>query len=383
MYCNWGVKPVNDGFLLPAIHKKYLDEFSKHSSSRLVLLSIVLPANYASEDLIFVPTKEIELVTLPSFTNYVSAFFHFYTIAKKILHVSKKADFFYIRTFEPFSWIFSLIKSNSIINYHFISNPFEAIWGNYNDSVIKKIVRSILFFPEFLFICVAAYFNQSTCNGPSVLKHIPFFLRKKIHVTYESTIDEDSFYTLEEKSTSDRVRALSVGYLRHAKGIPFLISGFKLFKEQNPNINIYLTIVGDGESRESIKELIKNYNLNDYIRLSGHLGKDQLKKEYQNHDVLIMPSLSETGPRVILEAMANSLYCISTDVGYVKKLLGGFADNINGKIIKKKSSEDIANSLLWYVENRDDANIQIQEAFKKSQTFTLANFTKEILKKRN
>ncbi|EFI1316391.1 glycosyltransferase family 4 protein, partial [Escherichia coli] len=48
---------------------------------------------------------------------------------------------------------------------------------------------------------------------------------------------------------------------------------------------------------------------------------EPLNEFYRNAHFLINPSLSETGPRVILEAMSEGCVCLSTDVGYVRYIL--------------------------------------------------------------
>ncbi|MXC69142.1 glycosyltransferase family 4 protein, partial [Escherichia coli] len=58
------------------------------------------------------------------------------------------------------------------------------------------------------------------------------------------------------------------------------------------------------------------------ITIQGYVQNGEpLNEFYRNAHFLINPSLSETGPRVILEAMSEGCVCLSTDVGYVRYIL--------------------------------------------------------------
>ncbi len=93
----------------------------------------------------------------------------------------------------------------------------------------------------------------------------------------------------------------------------------------------YERIKGIEELTEVLSSLSEKYNFECYfvgniphelqlnlknIKYLGVIGNEvELKKIYQSCDVLVIPSYSEGMPTVILEAMAQSLTVIATDVG--------------------------------------------------------------------
>ena len=70
-------------------------------------------------------------------------------------------------------------------------------------------------------------------------------------------------------------------------------------------------IVGDGPEYERIKKQLSNKGLSRFVELCGSVPYLDIKDYYRKSDVLIMPSLRETGGTVILEALSNGLPVIS------------------------------------------------------------------------
>lgn len=94
---------------------------------------------------------------------------------------------------------------------------------------------------------------------------------------------------------------LYVGRLEDSKGIVYLLDAFKVMPSE-----FTLTIVGTG-SRSELG--IKHSNVN----FLGHVDNKNLNKIYQDHDMLIVPSLEEPWGLVVEEAIANQLPVMVSD----------------------------------------------------------------------
>lgn len=378
-YCNWSVKPSKDGFYISSIHKTYLDAFKRVNGSQnpLTLLSNTsdeLPDPTES----YVPYDDVSLITLPSFKNYIQALKHFPEIFIGLKKLIKLSDFIYIKTFEPFAWILAIIKGKgTILNYHYVANPYEAIWAKETDSVFRKIFKSIIFYPEFHLICMASFLNKASGNGPSILGHIPFYLKRRMRILIESSLQTNE-YMDGQKFQSNEIKILTVAALKSAKGHRYLFEGIKLFLLNHPDTKIQLKIVGDGEDSEIIRNEAYKNGLQDIVIFTGHLNGQKLKEAYLESNVFILTSLAETGPRVVIEAMAMKNFVICSDVGYAKYALTS-NNKIQGKVIPIRSSEEVKHSLEWYIQNPLDRNSMIENAFQASKKFTIDNFVKSIL----
>lgn len=316
LYCNWKVKKRSDGTLyINSIHAKYLNVFEEQYDD-IILLTNISEEGINSADVVV--GEKVKIITLPKFNNYLGALKHFRVIIASIKNLTSKVDVVYVRTPEPFSWVFTFFKKDKIINYHFVSNPLEVLLKKKKS--LKKYLTYILFLPEYYLTCIAAYFNFTSANGPSVLLNIPFFLRPKVRVLIENTLTDNELSQKKylEKDIMGPIRLLCVSRLQEAKGLQEMVRAFYDLKHKM-NREMYLTIAGEGPLHKELKELIVKLDLEQAVTMVGHVKNGSpLDELYRKSHILINPSLSETGPRVLLEAMAEGVVCISTDVGYVR-----------------------------------------------------------------
>ena len=128
---------------------------------------------------------------------------------------------------------------------------------------------------------------------------------------------------------------IAIGRLETVKNHEFLI---KIANDLKDKYDFEIQIVGDGYLRDELKELIQKYALEYRVKLLG-LRNDIPKLLNQSH-CLLMPSLWEGLPIVILEAGASSLPVISTPVGSIPSLLNSKnaylaeLDNFKNKMIE-------------------------------------------------
>jgi glycosyltransferase involved in cell wall biosynthesis len=119
---------------------------------------------------------------------------------------------------------------------------------------------------------------------------------------------------------NDRLRLIHVGSFLPVKNQALLVKMMRLAHAES--LPIYLTLVGDGETRARIERQIRAHCLDERITLAGHLpGSELVMAAMVEADALIMPSLSEGLPRVVLEAMAAGLPVVGSDVPGIRQLL--------------------------------------------------------------
>lgn len=117
----------------------------------------------------------------------------------------------------------------------------------------------------------------------------------------------------------DKKTILAVGRLIKLKGLIELIDIMKLWLRRNPNWQ--LVIVGDGPLQEKFQQLIKSENLTENIKLVGRVSRADLYNFYQAADALVLYSLYESSPNVVLEAMSFDLPVIVSQQGGSEELV--------------------------------------------------------------
>jgi glycosyltransferase involved in cell wall biosynthesis len=108
--------------------------------------------------------------------------------------------------------------------------------------------------------------------------------------------------------------------------------------------------VGDGPFKGELVRLVKKLSLNDEVRFEGLVPRNELAKYYASCDVYVQPSLSETFPSTIREAMSVGRPVIATRVGFVEEHV---IDGVNGFLVPRGDVEEIANKVLLLLSDED------------------------------
>lgn len=119
----------------------------------------------------------------------------------------------------------------------------------------------------------------------------------------------------------------------------------EIANELKDEFDFEIQIVGHGYLKEELENLIQKYDLNEYVKLLG-LRNDISELLNQSH-CLLMPSLWEGLPIVILEAGASNLPIIATPVGSIPSLL----NDENAYLVELNEFKNIMIEVLNNYEN--------------------------------
>ena len=151
-------------------------------------------------------------------------------------------------------------------------------------------------------------------------------------------------------------RFLFVGKLTFKKRPDIAMQAFEALCREMPELDMTLTIVGDGEMRPYVETICEQ---NDAIQFYGFANQGELKDIYQKHDAIILPSDErETWGLVINEALQNGLAAITSDrVGCRSDLI---KVGKNGAIFEYGDATSLATCMRQLVEGYLSAD-QIKE----------------------
>lgn len=126
------------------------------------------------------------------------------------------------------------------------------------------------------------------------------------------------------------------------KGTRYLIEAVKDLLPEHKDLK--LVFVGDGDGRVKIEELTKT--IKSSVRITGY--KNEVYTSMSAADVLVLPSLCEGCPGVVLEASACGTPVVASRVGAVPELI---EDGKTGFIISPRSISEIKQALVRLMEN--------------------------------
>ena len=122
----------------------------------------------------------------------------------------------------------------------------------------------------------------------------------------------------ERSETFSVCNFLFIGRISHEKSPHRLIECAQQLLDQNIN-NFKIHVVGDGILKDDILKDIKNRNLENHVTLHGF--QHDIKPFLAEAHCLVLPSLWEGMPVVIIEAAASKLPVIATPVGSIPDFL--------------------------------------------------------------
>ncbi len=134
---------------------------------------------------------------------------------------------------------------------------------------------------------------------------------------------------------------LASGRLHKFKQFDLLIRAFSNIKDKHPDWN--LVILGDGEERNNLNQLVCNLEVVDRVYFPGKVGN--MSEWYERANMFVLSSVVEGFPNVLLEAMAYGLPCISFDCDtgprdMIKQGVNGILVNPNDKDVGLSNAID-------------------------------------------
>jgi len=184
-------------------------------------------------------------------------------------------------------------------------------------------------------------------------------------------VEEDFFNLKRKKLTRSHkagLRLLFVGRLSPQKNLLELLTALT-----KANTETSLTIAGDGELRHEIESTIKEKSLSN-VQLLGNVNKSQVLHLYDQHDALILPSLYEAQPLVLLEAMAVRIPIIGTNVM-------GIAETIQGiGLICEPDANSLAHTIdLFYKQDKATIEEMTRKGYEKASSLRWSNLLKQYI----
>jgi len=136
-----------------------------------------------------------------------------------------------------------------------------------------------------------------------------------------------------------RAGLLFVGRWEWRKGIHYLVEAFELVRGRYPDVT--LTIIGSLLSSEDVLGTF-SVAAREKVRVFPALPNAALVGQYLRHAVMVLPSLFEATPGVMLEAMASGLPVVTTKACGMKEVI---EDGEDGILVPRRDSWAIAEAV--------------------------------------
>jgi colanic acid/amylovoran biosynthesis glycosyltransferase len=141
--------------------------------------------------------------------------------------------------------------------------------------------------------------------------------RHKIHIVPCGLALEE--FEAAPEYAADNQTFVCVGRLCPQKGQVLIAKAAAALRFEFAHLKVIL--VGDGESRAAIEASIAEFDVGDMVELRGWTANHEVLKIIRESRALLLPSLAEGLPIVIMEAMAMGRPVIATNIAGVPELV--------------------------------------------------------------
>ena len=166
-------------------------------------------------------------------------------------------------------------------------------------------------------------------------------------------IDTNIFSTAAiNKDDNDSFRLITVSRLIKRKGIQFVLkalSEIHISKSSNSDNSITLSIIGEGNYENELKNMCRELGLSNIVTFLGFCPRNNIPSYFWQSDAFILLSLAEAFGNVIAEAMACGLPIIGANQGGIPDLVG----EDNGILVEPENISQIKSAILLIKNNKD------------------------------
>ncbi|SEQ14207.1 Glycosyltransferase involved in cell wall bisynthesis [Lachnospiraceae bacterium RM5] len=197
-----------------------------------------------------------------------------------------------------------------------------------------------------------------------------YYNRDKEIIVTPFGVDVEKFKPIDvEKDNKDVIRFGYIKKIEKKYGVDILVDAFYEMCMEHSDIKAELLIYGNGSMLEEIKEKVRNYSMEDKIKIMGYIENDLTPVEYNKMDVVCFPSIldSESFGVAAVEAMACGVPVIASDASGFTEVID---DNVTGKIIPKNDKDALKKMMYeFYLKPEEDRRKMGEEGVKRVKKY--------------
>lgn len=241
-----------------------------------------------------------------------------------------------------------------VIYSHYLLNSYAALnlkekynlpvvaiehWSEVNKDILKPYVQ---YLGNSVYTTVDKVISVSDSLKSMISKHF-----NVDSLVVHNLVGEGFGYKLPSYHTS--FNFVTVGSLFHIKGYDILIEAFAKIANNN---NFKLTIVGDGNQRTLLQQLIVKHNLQSKVLLLGRKSRPEVADILADSDVYVSSSRNENFSVSVLEALSVGLPVVATICGGIKECI----NESNGLLVPTEDVNALSSAMLKITQNISNYN---------------------------
>ncbi len=224
-----------------------------------------------------------------------------------------------------------------VVLYHADIVPAKRFSGLYNRLITPRFLKLM---------------DHVIVSSPNLLKfsrHLAPFKEKVSVIPFGVDLNYYTSPLADQTSNQTHQRTpniLFVGRLSRYKGLDYLIQAMN-------NSPGHLSIVGEGQLKETLMQLTDRLQLTDRVVFCGYVSESELLRKYQEADILVLPSTDagEAFGYVLVEAMACGTALISTELNTGTSFVN--SDGETGLVVPPSDAAALSKAIRVLADNSD------------------------------
>jgi glycosyltransferase involved in cell wall biosynthesis len=323
-----------------------------------------------AENLGVVDVPNIRICPLPPYYNKgreIAALIHPFKLMRCLWPYIKQSDLVWINipnSLGILAWLVCLLQRKRFV-LTIVGNYPELIRLGFRRRgipVLGSLLGGAFELANHLMISA----STTTLVNSTVLLEI--YGRGKPYVDFfvDSSITESDISKTVASSNSDECRILYVGRLESAKGFSELLQAARDLLTEGLKFRILLA--GDGYRRDDIRKEAEELGIIEQVKFLGWIAIEKLKDIYRACDIFVFPSYSEGMPKAVIEAMANGLPVVVTNVGGIPSVV---EDGRTAFLIQPRDAGAIRDALRKLILDKPLRRRMAEAGLERSRQFTM------------
>ncbi len=147
------------------------------------------------------------------------------------------------------------------------------------------------------------------------------------------------------KLSAEKKHFVYVGRLASVKGLANLVDACRLVADEC--CSFYCHLLGGGGDKKILSKKIQELGLEGKVILEGAKSQHELATWYQASDAVVLPSLSEGIPNVLLETISCGKSFIATDIGGISEI----ADKKQDILVPVGDAHKLSEAMIHRINN--------------------------------
>jgi len=200
---------------------------------------------------------------------------------------------------------------------------------------------------------------------------------KPYHFTrVSSSIQEGDLYIRNKVNATPPYRVLFVGRLSAEKGIAHLLKAIALLAAEGEAIELHVVRTGPLDAK--LQRQAQTMNIAHLVHFHGFVPQgNKLRRLYRQSDVFVLPSLQDQQPKVLMEAMSQSVPVIATNVGGIPSVI---KNGESGLLVPPAQPETLAVTIHHVLSKKELRQLLIEGGLAQARAHTVERETARMMR---